>query len=244
MNKIAVLISSRKNSKYLAKFLFGLFKNTNDIGQIDVLVMMNAGDTWNQELVEHFELAPYNVRFFTEDYQLGRHGLHVYYNDLIKQTRADWLIYFCDDHFVTEEDWDIYVRACIAGNVRSGDSMAKEYPLNPAEPWVLVPKFDNCGAMNHLVSRGFINALGGVIGNHGWIDSYINDLMRPFPDRVIRMDDVLFHDFTHDVPTPMDEANTVAPISDLAKKLPEYGGGRYERLIVEDRQKIKNVVEG
>ena len=247
-DKITVLVSARKNSKYLGKFLEGYRLRTSLGSNIECLVMLNDEDTWNDELVQNYKDAQNRIgiaeknhplRFYREDLGLGRGGLHKYFNILLENATGQWIIYFCEDHFIVMDNWDEYIRAVINGKMIEGDSAGKNFPLNPEELWVLVPKFDNCGAMNHVVSRGFINALGGVIGNHGWIDSYINDLMKSYTDRVIRFDLEMFHDFTHDKPDPMDPIHLKARIGEGAKLLPKYGGGQYESQISGDSLLIK-----
>lgn len=250
---ITVVISARRNSKYLAKFLFGLLHTTVQLGRLDVRVVLNEHDEWNSELQEFFEgyTHPTGYRpflFFRENLQLGRAGLHKYFNVALDPTLTDrpvgdWVIYFCEDHFINVIGWDKLVRATISGDLLHGDSFKKPFPLDPSEPWVIVPKFDNCGAMNHIVSRGFIKAMGGVIGNHGWIDSYINDLMRPFPERVIRMDESLFHDFTHDKPTPMDDSHVQALSTEKGKALPAYEDPRVAKQIEQDQIKLRRALK-
>ncbi len=247
---ITVLISARKNSKYLAKFLFGLTERTRQMGRLDVRVVLNEHDTWNTELQSSYERYVPSLttgyrpfKFYRENLQLGRAGLHEYFNLMLKEPVGAWTIYFCEDHFITADSWDRLLRGYIAGELRSGDSEGKQFPLDPDDIWVLVPKFDNCGAMNHVVSRGFIRALGGKIGNHGWIDSYINDLMRDFPDRVIRIDEEWFHDFTHDKPSPMSDAHLQTVISEKGKALPKYDSTVTRHRIALDTEAIKKVLE-
>lgn len=242
--KIAVLVAARKNSKFLAKFLFGLFQNTDDPKALDIHIMLNAGDTWNDELVSMAERGewPAKLNFYREDYQMGRAGLHVYFNDLIKNTKADWIAYFCEDHFISRSGWDTYFRRLIAG--ASGQAMIeRDFPLDPAEPWVVVPKFDNCGAMNHIVSRGFVEALDGKLGNHGWIDTYINDLtVRAWgkhPTRLVRMDIEAFHDFTHDHPNPMSDAHLQSVLGPEAAKLPKHDSPEYWEQVESDVTKLR-----
>lgn len=222
--KISVLVSARKNSKYLAKFLMGYFENTAKPEDLEILVCMNAGDTWNDELVRTYKDR---VTFIREDMQLGRAGLHEYFNLLAESAMGDWLIYFCEDHFIPEpmfkdgrpQYWDMYFRQMLKDN-------------DPEQVWIGVPKFDNCGSMNHIVSRGYYNALGGVVGRHGWIDSYINDMLAKIPKwRVILFDDETFHDFTHDHPNPMDDAHHQGVVSDAGKNLPKHGGGEYLSMV-------------
>lgn len=238
---LSVLVSARRNSKYLAKFMFGLFENSNT-HYLDIHVMLSEHDTWNNELVSFF--SKQGVKFHRENMQLGRAGLHEYFNEMIPNTRGSWVIYFCEDHFVSRSGWDHAIDKIISGVLLQGDSEGKKFPLNPTEPWVIVPQFDNCGAMNHVLSSGFISALNGKIGQHGWIDSYINDLMAAFPDRVIRMDEAYFHDFTHDVPSPMADSEVQALSTEKGKALPNYDSDLVRMLVEGDRERIKKALKG
>lgn len=247
---ITVLISARKNSKYLAKFLFGLMEHTYSFGRLDVRVVMNEHDTWNTELAAFFErfasgTGDRPIKFYRENLRLGRAGLHEYFNLMLDKPVGEWTIYFCEDHFITEPGWDRELRAYIAGDKRSGDSEGKTFPLDPEAVWVLVPKFDNCGAMNHVVSRGFIKALGNKIGNHGWIDSYINDIFYTdgaLRKRVIRIDEEWLHDFTHDKPSPMSDAHMQGTVSERGKNLPPYKSSITGHRLALDREALTKAI--
>lgn len=242
--KISVLVSARKNSKYLAKFLFGYFANSAHPEDMEILVCMNLNDTWNAELVTYFETSPLKVKFFYEDLQLGRAGLHEYLNIIAQQATGDWLIYFCEDHFINARandihalTWDEYFLARI-----------HSLQLDPTGVYCIVPKFDNAGAMNHMISRGYYNALGGYVGYHGWIDSYLNDVNKSafgdYSDRVIRMDNETFHDFTHDQPNPMDDAHMQSVIGEAAAQIPKHGSEEYRALVADGARKIKQSIRG
>lgn len=258
-DKISVLIAARKDSKYLAKFLFGLLENTADLDSIEVLVMVNAHDTWNEELIHYFSDFQHslNIQFFYENDGLGRGGLHEYFNNLYKHATGDWVVYFCEDHFINVWGWDLYVSRVIDGRQRgitSSLGSRERDPLDPGKPWVIVPKFDNAGAMNHILSRGFIEAIG-ALGKHGWIDSYINDLcIEAFGDDptklkssahdiVIKLDDEIFHDFTHDLPNPLDPVHNKTELSGRGLKLPKYGDPRVTKQIAEDAKKLREVLK-
>lgn len=250
---ISVLVSARRNSKYLAKFMFGLLENTPSAAypDLDVRIMLNEHDTWNKELVSYFESVDCRpgypgISFYRENKALGRAGLHEYFNDLYEHATGNWIIYFCDDHFITMRDWDNYIRQIVRGGSRAawrGTETEKRQPMDPREPWCIVPKFDNCGAMNHVLSRGYLEALGKRPFHHGWIDSYINELNKTIPDRVVRMDDPAFHDFTHDHPNPMDKAENQGLSTDKGKALPAWGDHRIEALIEVDRALLGRKIE-
>lgn len=254
MPKISVLVSARKNSKFLAKFLFGLAQNTTYPQSIEVLIMLNEHDTWNAELAKYCDQGrwPFKVWCQYEDLQLGRAGLHEYFNLLYTQATGQWIIYFCDDHFVTMDGWDKYVQEIIAGDatVETETGPALKHPhgfLDHTEPWCIVPKFDNAGAMNQILSRGYCETLGGLVGRHGWIDSYINDVnaaaFGSHPKRVLLMDQEMIHDFTHDQPNPMDNAHQQSVVSEAGKLLPKHGSEVYKHRVQVDAEKLRLAVE-
>lgn len=189
--KISVLIASRKNSKFLAKFLHALLNNTEHIEDLEILCMYSEQDTWNKDLIENFAGI---VQFFQEDYKLGRSGLHRYFNEMLKHASGDWVIYFCDDHCIVSRGWDKYLL-----------DFAAERNLDPQKIYSIVPAWDNTGAMNQMLSRGYINAVGNI-GRFGNIDSYNNHVAMAIQGRIAQAAKPIFHDFTHDpqVMTPED----------------------------------------
>lgn len=258
--RISVLVAARRNSKYLAKFLMGYMDRTHDFDNTEILVMLNEHDTWNDELVRYFE--PKGVQFYRENLELGRAGLHEYFNELYKHATGQWIVYFCEDHFIVMNGWDNYLRELINGTL-----LAPEIPDQPRnyknnlgaleanKIWCLVPKFDNAGAMNQVLSRGYCEALGGLVGRHGWIDSYINDLNREAfgasadrpnykeGDRIFKLDDEMFHDFTHDDPNPMSDAHMQSVTSVKGKALPRYTDSVVKYRIATDAEKLKLAIE-
>lgn len=233
ISKILILVSSRKNSKYLAKFLFGLVQNTKFMSYTEIMVMMNAEDEWNKEVEWAFSGV---CKFMKENDGLGRAGLHVYFNKLLINAKSDWdwVIYFCDDHFVIMKDWDAYLR-----------NIVEEKEIDPEKVYCLIPKFDNCGAMNQILSRGYVKALGNKVGDHGWIDSYINDLNHNIPeDRIIRFDEEMFHDFTHDKPNPMSEEHCQTELSEEGNKMKsvKYKSTEVEERILRDSKSLNEAI--
>lgn len=252
-DKISVLIAARKNSKYLAKFLFGCLERTADLDNMEILVMLNAHDTWNRDLVDFFKHHPFDnwIRFFEEDEGLGRAGLHAYFNTLLQFATGDWIVYFCEDHYIIKDAWDLHVRKMIMGELKVqtevGEANKHEHGrLDPHKVWVLVPSFDNVGPMNHIVSRAYIEAQGGVLARHGNLDSYINDVTGRLRDRTLRFDsdEPLFHDFTHDQPSPMSDATMQSVISEAGKLLPKYGAPIINQWIDQDVTKLREHIEG
>jgi hypothetical protein len=228
----SILVSSRKDSKYLAKFLFSYLQNTALTKDCEVLVMCSKQDTWNRELMAYFEKHE-GIRFFVEDWGLGRAGLHKYFNHLAKEARGHWIVYFCDDHNIVMPSWDRY----ILEEIRSKE-------LNHNQINVIVPKFDNVGTMNHILSWAWLQFLGQEVGRHGWIDSYINGVLHGLPkDRVHLLDEATFHDFTHDVPTPMQDAQASVPIPAAGLELPPFESQAVHKLIEKDVAMLNAAIE-
>lgn len=251
--KITVLLAARKNSKYLAKFLHGFFVNTHLIHDIQLLVMLNEEDTWNEDLVNYycrFGIAT-TIKFLYEDLKLGRAGLHEYFNMLLPYAIGDWIIYFCEDHYIVMGGWDTFLREMISGdlavNTELGPVLRHNFgPLDPNKVWCLVPSFDNAGPMNHVLSKGYIKAQGGYIARHGNLDSYINTITgRLYKDCTIRFDTdpAMFHDFTHDDPNPMSEAGMQSVISEAGQAMPRYDSTEIMQMLDEDVDKLRAAVE-
>lgn len=245
---ISMLVAARKNSKYLAKFLISATNRTLDRGHTEILVMMNEQDTWNEDIVDYFE--PEGIRFFHEDLNLGRAGLHEYFNLLVPYARGDWIIYFCEDHYIVMKGWDNYLRQMITGELTVQTEVGKvkrhEFGhLDPEEPWCIVPSFDNAGPMNHVLSRGFIEALGGSLARHGNLDSYINAVAGRTRQRLLQFDTepAMFHDFTHDEPNPMSDAAMQSVISDEGRKLPKFESVEIQELIDQDVKRLHDALE-
>ena len=231
--KISILIASRKNSKYLAKFLLGFQRYTKHPENVEVKVILPESDTWNKELIE---LHP-EIEWVRESYNYGRAGLHVYFNDLAKKATGDWLIYFCDDHFISKDGWDDYLLREI-----------ERWGLDHNGIYCIIPKLENTGPVNQIVSRGFYNALG-ALGRNAWIDSYINDVAERIPqDHVFRLNEPTFYDFSADQPSPMSDAAQQSVYDPNFREghpdyLP-YHDPRTRQLVEVDALTLTNIIKG
>ncbi len=235
---ITALVAARKDSKYLAKFLSAYMVLTGDFDYTPLGVMLSSQDTWNEELVTMFRriaqrTPDINISFSFEDRRLGRAGLHLYYETLLNGQLPEWTIYFCEDHYLRTPNWDIIVRTEI-----------EKRKLDPDEVWVIVPGWDNpgIGAMNHILSRGYMRALDGHIARHGNLDSYINHVIEKLPaDRIIHLPDI-FHDFTHDVPSMMDDSRTKVELGPEAATIPPWDSDEMRALIAADAEILNKAI--
>lgn len=234
--RLVSLLSSRKNSKFLAKFLCDYNERTD---RAPLSVVFHADDTWNQSLIKLFyDLNGGGRRgweFTDEDLGMGRGGLHVYLRLALESwinadpTRSyEWAAYFCEDHNVVMPGWD----QCVLSHV---DSLG----LNPDEPHILVPRWDNTGAMSHILSRGFIKAMGSRLASHGNMDSYLNDIADKLPRGHVHMLPVMFHDFTHDRPHMLDDAHTRVEVT---RDWPPYQSDTVQGRIAEDVADVSAVI--
>lgn len=197
--KITALVAARRNSKYLARFMFNYLARTADRENTELRVIFSVHDEWNLELVEHFEGTP-GISFQTEDFGLGRAGLHVYFDTLLAadDPLPDWTIYFCEDHHIIVDGWDNVVREAIADN-------------DPADLHALIPRWRNTGTVNHVLSRGYLETLG-TIARHGNLDSYINAVLTKSRSHVTitGVPGEIFHDFTADDPPVLSDEHMSA----------------------------------
>ncbi len=190
MATLQAMVASRKNSKFLAKFIHDYIALTDEA---QLLCMYNGDDTWNKSLIDFFSRRSADViRFFPERLGYGRSGLHLYYELMLDWFTADWLVFWCEDHQIIVDGWDSII-------------LKKLSNLDPMEPYIAIPGWDNIGSVNHVLSRGYVNALGGRLAGHGNLDSFINDVASKISqDRIIQLP-VLAHDMTHDAPPALDD---------------------------------------
>lgn len=191
--------------------------------------MLHESDDWNDDLVEFFSQFPF-IKFFRENKGYGRYGIHEYFNELYTHATGDWIIYFCDDHFIIRHDWVEDLRRIIYTK-----------KLDSSLPHILISRFDNVGPMNHVLSRGYMEALEGQIGQSAWIDTYINDLLQVLPDTYYTLvQEKMFHDFTHDNPQPMTEQHSYIELDeDYIRHRVEPGTLRMRKLVEHDAERIK-----
>lgn len=222
--QLSVLIASRKNSKFLNKLLFSILTNSTS-DSIEVLCMYSSEDTWNKELIQFFSAFD-DFSFHPESYGYGRQGLHVYFNELASHSQGNWLIYFCDDHSIIADGWDTYLLQSI-----------EEKNIDYKKIYTISPSFDNTGAVNHVISRGYYNHMGDI-GKYGNIDSYLNFVGEALPqDRHFYTERPLFHDYTVDTNVLSTEHTEL--VSKSKKIFPGWDSVEVQNMIREDQDKIR-----
>lgn len=157
---ISLLLTARENSKYLAKFIATFLVNTKDFNNVELLIFLPATDTWNKEIIE---LAGDRIKVVPDHTELGRGASHIFYEEVAKEAKGDWLWYLCDDHYLFK-DYDEYITNYI-----------NEHHLDPNKINVVVPAVENSGRISHIFSRKYYETIG--FGKHGNVDSYHNDTL-------------------------------------------------------------------
>lgn len=186
-----MLVPSRPNSKLLAHLIMAFLNKTKDLVNTELLVMPAKRNEWNQDLVEYIGKKEPSIRFIPEpENELGQRGHHVYINELAKHAKGDWVFNFCDDMDILTRDWDEYVREFI-----------RNKGLDHNKCYVLVPRFKQAGAVEHILSRTWIETVGCVF-NFPNGDSWLNTVTDTTPEifrlsRRLEIHNVMFEDFSN-----------------------------------------------
>lgn len=226
---LSLLLTCREDSKFLAKFVTTFMVNTNDFNNVELLILLSPEDTWNRELLECFKD---HITVIPDNTGIGRGGSHIFYSELAKQAKGDWLWYLCDDHYLFK-DYDKYITDFI------NDNHLKANEVN-----VIAPAVSNSGRISHILSRKVYETIG--FGQHGNVDSYINDTMEflevfigkekpmPYtPPRPIMKDYSLVQDLMK--PKNKSDFNPIAQVKLFKSEM-------MRNKIKEDAHKLKEVI--
>lgn len=194
----SLLVASRKDSPFLERFLRSYEKHTTDPKNAELLLMYNANESKNLEVIKEFEDKGL-LKSFTEDLGLGRSGLHTYFQMLLEHAKGDWVWYLCEDHdFI--RPWDSYINEFLEKKAVNPATV-----IDPQKVNCLVPIYNNIGAVSHILSRGWLNVTGRLAG-HGNLDSWIGTIASSIQHhgRVHQLtltgsadDDAMMTDYTH-----------------------------------------------
>lgn len=220
--KISVLTLARKRSRFLSHFLFNFLNKTSNHENTELLIMASANDDWNHDLFEYFKKYP-NIHFFFEDSKYGKKGRHLFFNELVKHSKGDWILHTCDDQTFITQNWDNIIRNFIVSN-----------KIDSNKPNIVIPTFDNTGSVDHFVSRGYLNILNRL-GDHCNIDSWINDLGDRLPRSMIHNCYIpIMHDHTTE-PEIFQPEYLLCDTSEGDKlNVPEWNSDIYKQNIIEN----------
>ncbi len=164
---ISLLLSARKDSKFMAKFVMTYLVHTRRLENVELLIVTPPGE-WNKELFEFLEAYTSitgipKIVLVDDTLELGRGGSDIYYSMLAGMAQGDWLWYMCDDHYLFD-GYDEYISNYI-----------KEFNLDPNKVNVIIPTASNSGRISHILSRKYFDTVG--VAQHGNVDSYINNTL-------------------------------------------------------------------
>jgi len=157
---ISLLVTARKDSKFLAKFVMTFISHTKRFDNVELLIFTPGGE-WNKELLKFFTVMPVPIKVIDDETGLGRGGNHIFYQEAFKSAKGDWIWYLCDDHQLLD-GYDQYITDYIKD-------------LDPTKPVVIAPAVDNSGRISHILSRKFIDTVG--FAPQGNVDSCINETL-------------------------------------------------------------------
>ena len=230
--KITVMTLARRRSRFIAGFVFNFLNTTGTHKNTELLIMASDNDDFNKDLYDWIKARPsLPIKLFFEDRKLGKHGRHIFFNELAEKASGQWILHTCDDQRFIYQGWDNYIRSLINTN-----------GLDPDKIHMIIPSFDNTGDVDQMLSKGYIKAMGQV-GGYGNIDSWINEVREVMPpNRVHLTPDVLMHDMT-----PYSEEiykpEYLAADTSEGDKLPKWKSSEVQADLEAERQKMVEMLE-
>lgn len=224
---ISLLVPVRKNSPYLVNFLISFLKNTYCFDDVELIILISKEEKWNLEIIDflkHDNDAD-NFKVMTKELDAERDGLHLFWNQMAKEARGNWLWYLCDD-FYLYPNYD-----------KTLNSVLKN--LDSDKINVIVPRVENSGSITHVLSRGYYNAVG--MGKHGNMDSYINWVLEAakIENCITHISDPILLDFSRN--DPLSEENSKLEHPENPKYLAFYSDEN-QALIKQDAEILNRLV--
>lgn len=189
-----MLCPVRPESKFFAHFVAGYLNKTKNFTDTELLIMAAPRNEWNQDLIEYLQRKEPSIRFIPEPEQApgGQKGHHIYINELAKHAKGNWILNFCEDMHILLRDWDEVLREWI-----------REKQLDPDKCWMIIPRFETRGAVEHLLSRGWLDITGMVFGypnGDSWLNTVTDLAPAIFRDsRRLDCNILMFKDYSSDV---------------------------------------------
>ena len=186
-----MLAPIRPESKFFAHLIMAFLNKTKDFYNTELLLMPAKRNKWNEDLVSYISRKEPSIRFIDEPVEeKGQRGHHIYMNELAKHAKGDWIMNFCDDMDILLRDWDEVIREFIR---------SKE--LDPEQCFMIIPTFEVAGAVEHILSRGWLETVGCNF-NYPNGDSWLNTVVEKTPEifkktRVLSLPTTMFEDYSH-----------------------------------------------
>ena len=182
---IAILCPARPNSEWLAHFLLSYSVTIHDAILTELLIAISEHDTWNDTARKYMDGRD-GIKFYNTppNNKMGRFGHHIYYNRLVRETNADWVILACDDWDFIMQDWDKYLREFIIKRGLGADGVHAIFPRLPGN------------MVCTMFSRGYINLMDGVVSRHWSVDTYTSNVVHGSDMVYLPTDEAIFIDYT------------------------------------------------
>lgn len=142
--EISLTFTSRGRPEDLKDALWGLWDLADDPHSLEAIVAVDPDDEATQAAAE---LLPENFRLWVAPERYGYSHLHLYLNEIVKQARGTWLMWFNDDMRMQTRGWDTVIRN--------------------SQPGVLWPRANHVGHANvcPIWPRAWTDATGYVSPN-------------------------------------------------------------------------------
>jgi hypothetical protein len=108
MNKISILIPTRKRFEMFTKSISSLYNTCNNINNFEVLVATDFDDEETTNQIKNFFQGKPNIKYFTYERQYY-YGFHHYINDLSSKSDGEFLFLWGDDAVMESKDWDLEI---------------------------------------------------------------------------------------------------------------------------------------
>jgi hypothetical protein len=107
MDKISILLPTRKRFESFKVSIDSLFNNCNNTENFEVLVAIDLDDDEIDKIKEYSSNKD-NIKLFYYERQFYR-GLHNYYNDLSLKSEGSSLFLWNDDAIMKSQNWDLEI---------------------------------------------------------------------------------------------------------------------------------------
>jgi len=108
MNKVSILIPTRKRFEMFTKSISSLYENCNSVDNFEILVATDKDDKDTTLKIKKFFKDKTNIRYFTYERQYY-YGFHHYINSLSKKSKGEFLFLWGDDAVMKSKDWDLEI---------------------------------------------------------------------------------------------------------------------------------------
>ena len=108
MEKISILLPTRKRFSIFVESINSLINNASDIKNFEILVALDSDDIETINAIKNIQTNIKNISIFIYERQ-SYHNLHFYYNNLANESLGTSLFLWNDDAVMMTKDWDLEI---------------------------------------------------------------------------------------------------------------------------------------